>query len=267
MSLIKINKLIECIEQERPLNLNSFQRQLERISFRNPYSLEASDFKARKVGRNRYIITAVNPNLMRELRQLSVSLEGDRISAARQNRSHDHKVSCSLLFIRRGHNSPEVVMIRHDESYEYFSPTSPYLLIIENRTLFVEIERTLLFLKSQELMSILDIDVVWGAGKEIANSYHRAFFEEYQEIYGLFDLDRGGLTIAKSLLQLVNIPVHFLVPTDIDQRLERVTEICDNTYIDEVLQIAKTEPRLASYARIIERHQKVIEQEEYLYVE
>lgn len=267
MSLIKINKLIECIEQEKPLNLKSFQRQLERFSFRNPYSLEASDFKARKVDRNRYVITTVNPDLMTELRKLSVSLGNDRISAARQNHSHDYKVSCSLLFIRRGHNPPEVVMIRNDESYEYFSPTSPYLLIIENRELFVEIERTLHFLMHQGLIDTLDFDIVWGAGKEIANNYHRAFLKEYQKIYGLFDLDRGGLTIAKSLLQLVSVPFYFLVPADIDQRLARVTEICDNAYIDEVLQIAKTEPRLASYAWIIEKHQKVIEQEEYLYVE
>lgn len=252
------------IEAGKPINLPAFKTLLFSLSL--PHRFKESDINAEKSHKDFYLINAVNPNLLSALKALSEGAGNNRVSAANQNKSHDHKVLGSFLLVRKMTSHPFVVMFDSAGQYTGIEEFSEVCLIIENRQNFLNVNETLSFLKKQcDINSESEMDILFSAGNEITNSLHNSFLRQYKKIYVLFDLDLGGLTIFKSLrLSLPRTEVLFLVPEDIDSRLEKVVEIVSPDYLDKVIKLGMENDFVAPFASIIKKHRKVLEQENYL---
>lgn len=115
-------------------------------------------------------------------------------------------------------------------------------------------------------ININELDIIFAEGNEVSNSLHKSFLESYDTLYLFFDLDLGGLTIAKNLYSLLpNQSISFLVPSDINKRLNSVVEIQQAEYLKDVITIGRECPQLARYSKLIKDSKRILEQESFLY--
>jgi len=267
MSIQQLKSFLQRIDCDKPINLPIFISLLKKLPLF--HELLPSDISARKVKGPLYHVDAINEKLNIELRKLTRDIGWDRVSSARQNRSHNKKVSGSILLIRDRSNHPQVVLFSEDGSFEAPQQQAEYALLIENRENYLSIDKTITFLK-QKMMFNFDqpIDVIFAVGNEISNSLHRNFLGNYKKLYLFFDLDLGGLTITRNLNTLLpDIPKKFLLPVDIEARLSKVVEKQTSEMIDSVIEIGSTDTLLTPLAKLIKDYQRILEQESYLYDE
>jgi 5S rRNA maturation endonuclease (ribonuclease M5) len=265
MNIQNLKHYIENIDKNKPINLQRFIGLVEQLSLFHTF--QPSDISARKVKGQLYQVISINDDLYKELRKLVNDIGWDRISSSRQNRSHQDKVDGSLLLVRENNSHPNVVLFDKEGHFKGINRNSCRALLIENRQNFISIDKTLAFLKKKtDLNFETPIDIIFADGNEISNSLHRCFFDYYKKLYLFFDLDLGGLTIAKNMNALLpNIPKEFLVPKDIEVRLQKIIEKQSTEYIDKVIKIGCKDQLIAPYAKLIKDYQRILEQESYLY--
>lgn len=265
MNIINLKRYIDNIDNSKPINLQKFISLVGQLSL--SHTFQPSDVSARKVKGQLYQVININERLSKELRALVESIGWDRISSSRQNRSHKHKVDGSLLLVRERSSHPNVVLFDKDGNFSGINQNSDRALLIENRQNFIAIDKTLTFLNKEAGLNFeLPIDVIFADGNEISNALHGHFLGYYKKLYLFFDFDLGGLIIAKNVNALLpNTLKEFVVPKDIDTRLSKVVEKQSPEYIDKVLKIGLADPLLAPYAKLIKDHQRILEQESYLY--
>ena len=140
MNLKLLSKYLQDVEQGTSINLVKFSGLLSQLSLAHDF--KPSDINARKISGQLYRVTDINEELLNELQNLVKNLGNDRISAAKQNRSHNHKVLGSLLVIRKGLQHPNVVIFDEFGNFDYIENISQSALLIENRQNFISIERT-----------------------------------------------------------------------------------------------------------------------------
>lgn len=264
MSIKKIQKSLEDIKNHRPINLLGFKNLLADLNLRNKSM--ANNIEAKRVGSQKYIVNHIPYYLWYELEKLANTVNSDRISAAQQNLSHSHNVLGSFIVLRH-HNQPlEILEIDVNGDYKINRIMSSQALLIENRQLFISIQATLDFLYSQtNYPKDESLDIIFAAGNEIANKQHKKFLSQYQHLYCLFDVDLGGLLIAKNLYDLLDHSlITWLMPDNIEQRLQNVVLKCDEGYIEKVLKLGQQQPKLKYIVNLIAQHYKILEQEEYL---
>lgn len=265
MSVSKIKTILADIKNDEPINLLVFQNMLAKLNLHHRFS--ATDITATKAIGQKYYVHSIHPDLLLELQALVDSMGDDRISSAQQNLSHSHNVLGSFLVMRLHDQAPTIILIDAKGEPQTQHRHTDSVLLIENRQLFIEIEETLAFLYQQTAYpKHMQMDIIFAAGNEISNGLHQQFLSQYQHIYCLFDVDLGGLTIAKNLYNLLDKPMTFIVPDDIEIRLNRVVRKCNSTYIDKVLKLGKQQPKLQQIVSLIAHQHKVLEQEEYLSV-
>jgi len=261
----RLSNYIKSIDSDAPINLNGFFKLVD--SLRLSHQREPQDVDATKCKGQLYQVTRINEVLMSELRLLATDNENSRVSAAIQNRSHSVKVNGSFLLMRDKLANPVVVMI--DGSGEYFSPIpqSEQVLVIENRQNFIDAEMMITFLEKHTAFNFLPtMNVIFSEGNEISNGLHKKFLSNYRCIHLCMDVDLGGLTIARNLMSLLpDTEFNFLVPDDIEKRLDRVVERETLHYLEDVIKIGLSTPALAPYAKLIKDKQKILEQESYLH--
>ena len=272
MSVKTLKRFVDSIDNAKPVNLRRLQKTIEQLSLTHRYN--PTDIDASRTAKpDYYLIKSVNEDLMSELRRLVAGLDEDRISGALQNRSHDHKVDGSILLIRKSVEYPAVILFDTYGNYQHTCQHTHHpakqALLIENRQLFIHIERTLTFLYQHcGLPKDNELDIIFGAGNEISNSLHKKLLSKYDTLYMLFDFDLGGLTIAKNLYNLsMNNSKVFLYPSDIQKRLAGVVEKFGNEELGKVITIGQDCPPLKPICEIIRNHMKFIEQESYLYAD
>ena len=256
---------IKNIDSNTPINLNSFFKCVDKL--RLSQRCEPQNIKTTKIKGSLYTVDWINDELMRELRILAADDGQSRALAATQNRSHSVKVNGSFLLMRGKSENPVVVMI--DGTGEFYYPTfqSKQALVIENRQNFIDVEVMIAFLEKHTAFEWeQEMNVIFSEGNEISNALHKKFLSNYDRIYLCMDVDLGGLTIAKNLMTLLpDTEFNFLVPDDIEKRLDRVVERESPHYIEDVIKIGLSTSVLAPYAKLIKDKQKTLEQESYLH--
>jgi len=267
MNIQNIKRYIDNIDNNKPINLQKFIGLVGQLSL--SYTFQPSDVSARKIKGQQYQVIEINECLIKELRALVNDIGSDRISSSRQNRSHKCKVDGSILLVRERNSHPKVVLFDEDGSFSGINQNSDRALLIENRQNFIAIDKTLTFLNREaDLCFEPPIDVIFADGNEISNTLHHRFLGHYKQLYLFFDFDLGGLIIAKNINALLpDTHKQFVVPKDIEVRLSRVVEKQSSEYIDKVLDIGLADPLLAPFAKLIKDHQRILEQESYLYDE
>lgn len=269
MKIKQLNSYINEIKQGKPIFLAKFSRLISQLSLSHDFS--PSDITARKIKNQLYVVLNINEILWQELQSLATDVGEDRISAARQNLSHNYKVDGSILIARKRLQHPKVVLFDRNGNYQYPDELSLTGLIIENRQNFISTEQTLAFLQSYTEFNppnINEIDIIFADGNEISNSLHKKFLECFGHLYLSLDLDLGGLKIAKNLISLLpEKHITFLLPKDIQQRISNVVKTQTPKYLNEVMDIGIDCPQLAPYAKLIKDNQRILEQESFLYDE
>ncbi|UZE97232.1 hypothetical protein [Alkalimarinus alittae] len=267
MEFKKLARYLQKISSERPIDLGAFYRLLNTI--RLDVSFSQDEIRATKVKGNKYIVTYLPPSLKRCLEQIARGSEAEtRSEAAVQNNSHSVKVNGSFLIIRKGVSDPKIIVFDGDGNLTKDYARADTALLIENRQNFLNISETLEFLADNSNVDFgLDIDVIFTSGNEVSNSLHSSFLRQYKELFLFLDLDLGGLQIAANIMVLTDNYQHqFIVPDDIEKRLERVQTTASPEHIDKVIEIGVKFDALAPFARLIKKHRKTIEQESFLHV-
>lgn len=265
MSIKQLKKYLEHIHEQNPINLLKFSKLISSLLLDHDFL--PTDISAKKIKGNLYLVTDIHTNLISQLELLANDYGNDRISASRQNRSHNTKVDGSFLIIRQSSAHPEVILFDEKGRYSLNRKITKKALIIENRQNFLCIEKTLSFLKQKTNIEITEgIDVIFSEGNSICNSLHYRFLSQYQKLYIFVDLDLGGIIIARNLNKLLpNISKEFLVPADIEIRLSNVIEKTLPQEIDEIIKLGASDSFIAPYAKLIQRYNRTLEQESYLH--
>ena len=261
----RLSNYIKCIDSQTPINLNGFFNLVDKL--RLTHHREVKDIDATKYKGQLYAVDYINDDLMSELRVLVVDNGPSRVSAATQNRSHSVKVNGSFLLMRGRLTNPVVVIIDAEGDYQCPVPLSKQALLIENRQNFIDVERMMAFLENHTPVKLdPKVNIIFSEGNEVSNTLHQRFLSNYDCIHLCMDVDLGGLTISKNLMSLLpETEFNFLVPNDIDARLDRVVERESPSYIDKVIKVGLSTPALAPYAKLIKDKHKILEQESYLH--
>lgn len=281
------------IENGKSINLLRFKTLVDSLNL--GICFELSDIKAKKISGNNYRVISLPTELEGVLTNYVQQTGHDRISSARQNLSHSHKVLGSyLLLIHDAHfsdlskssNLSHPIVITIDSqgmpSYppsflkeqsldmqantEVVQRKSKDAVIIENRQLFLNWTQTKAFLEMQCQFSSLDYDVIFGSGNDISNSLHRKFLSSYRKLYVCSDVDLGGTTIASNLIKLLpDSLIEFVMPDDIEDRLNQVASFIKPKTVSDIRHICAHHAELYAVCKMITKTHKTLEQESYLY--
>lgn len=332
MSANSLATLLDNIDNQIAINLPRLIKLIEKLDLNHRF--DVTDITASKVKGNSYIVTCIEPALLQELKRYTSQSGHDRISAARQNLSHQHKVMGSYLLVIRdikwlplnlstsksalspntsspktslqdvssqtvsSQNTPHPIVVLIDEGGDFYYPPAPIAtsqtnamtggsplkqsalsaannastaaapeaLLIENRQLFLHWESTVKFLHDHCEFASKNYDIIFAAGNEISNSLHQNFLSQYHKLYFCFDIDLGGVTIAKNLIeQFPDIPYQFLMPIDIHDRIAQVSRRVTADTVAKVRSLSAGHKGLTAVGQVISRHFKSIEQESFLY--
>lgn len=258
----RLRKYLEAIAATRPVNLRAFLAEAELQGI--PRASLAEGLRSERERGDLYRVRIVDIELERRLASLALADEAGRAAAAATGRSHRVSVEGSFLLRRTLAGHPEVLVF---DGAGGFSPAGAgrWALVIENRQNFLSIEAGLTVLdRLCGLRVTAEFDIIYGAGREIANHLHRNYLAGFERVYLWGDLDAGGLSIARSLMAgLPDTPVEFLLPADAAERLGQgrpATAKC----LDEVFRLASECPALAPAAKLILDSRRTLEQESYL---
>ena len=277
----------------KSINLLRFKKLVDSLNLGIVFEL--SDIKAKKVSGNNYRVISFPTQLEDALTNYVQQTGHDRISSARQNLSHSHKVMGSyLLLIHDAHlsNSSKSCNLSHPiaitiDAQGVPSYPPPFLkeqlldmqsstdverrkvkdaIIIENRQLFLNWTQTKAFLEAQCRFSSSDYDVIFGSGNDISNSLHRKFLSSYRKLYVCSDVDLGGTTIASNLIKLLpDSLIEFVMPDDIEDRLNQVASFIKPKTVSDIRHICANHAELYAVCKAITKTHKTLEQESYLY--
>lgn len=265
LSLNNLKKMMQAIERKQPINMYRFKELVSQLNIH--HRVEAADIRGNKIKGDHYQIYYIHPTIKHEIEKLISDLGYDRISAARQNLSHQHKVQGSFIVIRQIQEHPQVITFDTDGNYQAPITLSKIAIILENRQVFLNIERIINFLsKYTDVPCEQPLDFLFSAGNEISNSLHLNLLNHYDHLYLCLDCDLGGLKIAKNINTLLPFkPMTFVQPHDIEQRLSRVVESCTSDELARLAQFSLNAPAfIQPYVQLILRKQRRLEQESYL---
>lgn len=258
--------MMQAVELKQPIHLIRFKSLVAQLNI--PHRLEASDIRGIKIKGDLYQIEYIHPTIEKEIQNLVSNMGHDRMSAAKQNLSHQHKVIGSYILIRQLSEHPQVVIFEQDGRYQTPVKLSRYAVIVENRQVFLNSEKFIHFLKNHTHVPCdQPLDFIFGTGNEIANSLHQNFLNQYEHLYLCFDCDYGGLKIAKNLFQLLpDKTMTFVQPHDIQQRLNQVVHALSSDEIEKLAHFAVDAPIfIRPFAQLLCSTQRRLEQESFLY--
>ena len=193
MNLVNLEKYIEKINSNKPLNWVAFQMALP-AKFKGK-----SFFSIKHVYRNYYIITPHDASIITELTKL-IDVPSKRVQAGLMGNTHKQKVSFAGLVSFSFDKNAYCVNVFNESGLlkEDHHITKKRIVCIENKELFYD-KAVLPLLLRHHGISISNVDVVLGDGNAITNNYFSSLFDSLTHIYCLFDYDLGGLRTFNTL--------------------------------------------------------------------
>jgi hypothetical protein len=272
----QLQSFLRKIDAGQPIDLSNFFKVVDQLGLepkRKPEDVEAAKIS----GSYLYRVQSISEELRQRLDTLVSDIAGNanaheirsmpsRKAAARQNRSHDAKVDGSLMILRKLDDSPAVLTFKADGTFVPNWMQAKGALLIENRQNFIDATIGVeLIRKSAAVKLPIELDIILADGNQVSNSNHAAFLAGYKHLYGFFDLDVGGLMIAKNIIELVpESSFTFIVPVDSDFRLSNVVVPASSDSLEKVAALGQRYAELAEPASLILKHRKTLEQEAYL---
>ena len=265
MSSSQLGLYLKKIDENIPINYPKFKKLVRSLNL--PYSLRKESINSRKVKGDLYHVQILSRDLEKALRKMADLDRHSRVSLATQNRSHSKKVSGSILSCRKEGNHPYIIRFEHSGSFHSPADYQPSAtcLVIENLENFLQISKTLEVLKNLLPLSPDPVEIVFADGMSVANSFHKKYFSQFNEILLFLDLDAGGLNIAAAVHNLVpEASVVFLIASTTEKALENVESLQGSEYLKKIEAIGRSHVFLRRAAELICYHRKIIEQEAFL---
>ncbi len=262
---MQIYKYLNKIKFGERLNFESFREQLLKQGFDDKTVFKI--FETERKSRSSYSVKVLDQALFAQLLiDFPEHKIKDRVSAANAGDSHRHRVSQAMIILWSAQNNHPIVVLNDADKINSPVTLSKRLLIIENQENFIQKQRTLQFLQ-QQFSDFNDdnLDIAHGSGNAISNRLNKAFFNHYQQIDCLLDLDMGGLEIFKNLINLTQHPnLNFLLPPGADTLLKQSKIHLQEDHLVNLRQYHKQYPLLRPVIELISKHKKLLEQELYL---
>ena len=262
---MQISKYLENIKSGRPINFDSFCNQLHQKGYDDQTILTI--FSTQKISRSSYQVSIIDEEqfvrLQADFPDYAIT---NRVSAALAGNSHKHTVSQAMIILWPDQHSHPIVVLNDINGITAPVTLGQRLLIIENQENFVQKNESLAFLKHQ-FPDFNDeaLDIAWGSGNAISNRLNKAFFNHYQYIDCLLDLDIGGLTTFANICELTFHPrISFLLPSCADKQLKNSKIDIQNEHLPALRKFRENYPLLRPAIELMIRHKKMLEQEIYL---
>ncbi len=223
-------------------------------------------FSSTKLGKTRYQVNITDPvaftNLVERFRP---SGHAGRVGAALDGDSHRASVSGAYLLMRSLSHPHPVVALYEADYWHVPRAIASVGVIAENLENFLELERTLTLVAGLLHRAPTDIELIYGSGNQVTNRLNTAFLETFSELHCLFDVDPGGLRMYATLRkQLPAVPLRFLAPDDVEQRLRSSRYSLSEQGSQDIIQYAGLSPETDQLIRYVRRQNAVLEQETYL---
>lgn len=262
---MQISKYLKNITSGKAINFDNFCKQLDRYDYDTQTILKI--FSTQKISSSSYQVSIIDEEgfarLQADFPDYSIT---NRASAARAGDSHKHPVSQAMIILWPNRQSHPVVVLNDADGINAPVILGKRLLIVENQENFVQKDQTLFFLKCQ-FPDFDDeaLDIAWGSGNGISNRLNKAFFNHYQEIDCLLDLDIGGLTTFANLCELTAHPrINFLLPPCATELLKQSRINLQNEHRSVLSKFRDNYPLLRPAIELMVKHKKMLEQEMYL---
>jgi hypothetical protein len=262
---MQISKYLEKIQSGKPINFDSFRKQLNQQGYDDQTILRI--FSTQKNSRSSYQVSIINEELFAKLQDTFPEYTiTNRVSAAKAGDSHKHPVSQAMIILWPNQQDHPVVVLNDVNGMKSPVALSQRLLIIENQENFVQKNESLAFLKHQfPGFNSEELDIAWGSGNAISNRLHKAFFNHYQHIDCLLDLDIGGLKTFANICELTSHPrISFLLPSSAEEQLKNSKIDLQNKHLPDLRKLRENYPLLKPAIELMIRHKKMLEQEMYL---
>ena len=262
---MQIFKYLNHIQSGKPINFDCFCKQLHKQGYdsQNIFNI----FSTQKISKSSYQVCIIDQQRFARLQaDFPDYVITSRFSAALAGDSHKHPVSQAMIILWPYQQSHPVVILNDMNGIKTPVNLGQRLLIIENQENFVRKNETVAFLKHQ-FPDFNDeaLDIAWGAGNAISNSRNKSFFNRYQYIDCLLDLDIGGLTTFANICELTSHPrISFLLPPCADEQLKNSKIDLQNEHLSALRKFRENYPLLKPVIELMIRHKKMLEQEIYL---
>ena len=260
-----IANYLDRIKQGKAINFDNFLKKLQAEGFDDRTILNT--FLIHKLSKSRYQVEIIDEEQFVKLQcNFPDYTITDRVSAAQAGDSHKHPVSQSMIILWSYLQSHPVIVLIDAKDITAPVTLGQRLLIIENQENFVQKDQTLTFLQRQFVdFNERALDIAHGSGNAISNRLNKAFFNRYQQIDCLLDLDIGGLTTFANLADLTAHPrLHFLLPPCADQLLANSKLALQNKHRAALCKFKQNYPALRPAIDLMIHHKKMLEQEMYL---
>ncbi len=261
----QLSSILKKIDEGIAVNLQTFLKTIERVGL-NTSEIKNSLMLERSKG-DLYYVSFKDFAIREQLHKVALNKDQTHISASLQNNSHSYNVDCSFILARRLFDHPYVITFNEDG--QYYSPENDIcsrLLVIENLSCFMNIEKSIKFLQSNCGYSP-DINscIVFGAGNQINNKLHDSFLKSFDQVFLFLDVDVGGLKIAKTIASICKSSVRFIIPSNIEDRLREVEVGLNENQREYVFATGNNTPFLADICSVMLKTNKSIEQQSFIY--
>lgn len=254
-----LNQYLARIEQGKVINLDRF---IACLPYSDPLQWRQV-YKAVRV-RGGYQLTVIDED---EHQALFKPLMQDRVSAAKQGRSHDFPTTFSHILVLNQHcisGIPFVVLSEPGGFKTEGNLCGKQAVIVENVENFYRFEPFLAAIDRPGLIACCDI--LLGAGNQICDQLNLPFLSKYDVIYCAQDLDLGGLTIYQTLKKALP-QCQWLSPPDWEVHREKFNLVPKNSeHLAKAIQLAR-ELGLTQEAELMNQTRAFLEQESFLSVE
>jgi len=261
----QLSSILEKIDEGKAINLQAFLKTIESIGL-NTKQIKNSLSLDRHKG-NLYYVAFKDLTIREQLHKVALNKEETHISAAQQNNSHSYNVDFSFILARTLFDHPYAITF--DENGKYYLPendTCSKLLVIENLSCFMNIEKSIQFLQSNcDFSHDSDTCIVFGAGNQINNQLHENFLKSFKQVELFLDIDVGGLIIAKTLASICQSSVRFMAPLNIEERLKNVEIGLNEKQREYVFSTGNNTPFLTEICSIMLKTNKSIEQQSFIH--
>jgi len=262
---MQISKYLGNIKSGKPINFDSFRKQLHHQGYDDQTILRI--FSTQKISNSHYQVSIIDEErfalLQADFPDYAIT---NRVSAALAGDSHKHPVSQAMIILWPNRHNHPVVVLNDAGGIKTSVTLGQRLLIIENQENFVQKNESLAFLKQQFAdFNEEGLDVAWGAGNAISNRLNKAFFNQYQQVDCLLDLDIGGLTTFANIYDLTGHQrISFLLPPCADEQLKNSKIDLQNAHLPALRKFRDNYPTLRPAIELMIHHKKMLEQEIYL---
>jgi hypothetical protein len=253
-----LNNFFDNIDNGKPVNFDSF---IKKFLAKNVDI--SSMFQAKMSKKPYYYLTPKNIEDYTHLKSnFYVNADKvDRIGAAQFGNSHHIKCSYSYLLYKE-HLESNVSTLFFKENF--ITNTNPFalrkkIIIIENIENFGNLKNNF----RHSSLNINEYSFIFGSGDSINNKYFSDFFNKFDEVLCLFDIDKAGFEMFEGL-ENNHKNCKFIYPDNIDDVFAISRRTLRNEEILMLNQRFSNNEKLHDILNKINIYKKTIEQELYL---